>query len=60
MALNKIICEFVSKQCSLQRFSIVFSVLHNETIIKFEAGSRDRDSMIVGFTTICAINAYHH
>jgi len=23
-------------------------------------GRRDRDRMVVGFTTTCAINAYHH
>jgi len=23
-------------------------------------GSRDRDHMVVGYTTTCTINAYHH
>ena len=34
MALNKIICEFISKQCSLQSLSIDCSVLQSDTIIK--------------------------
>ena len=26
----------------------------------FSGGRRGRDRMVVGFTTTCAINAYHH
>jgi hypothetical protein len=28
--------------------------------IDFLRGSRGRDRMVVGFTTTCAINGYHH
>ena len=30
------------------------------SFIAIKQGRRDRDHMVVGFTTTCAINAYHH
>jgi len=39
--LNKIICEFISNQCSLQRLSIHCAVIHSETIIKLLRNLKD-------------------
>ena len=32
----------------------------NITLYQNEGGRRGRDRMVVGFTTNCAISAYHH
>ena len=37
------------------------SVYDNSTVAqKYGTGHRGRDRMVVGFTTTCAITAYHH
>jgi hypothetical protein len=41
MALNIMICEFISKQCSLQSLSIHCSVLQSDTIIKLLGNLKD-------------------
>ena len=41
IALNKIICEFISKRCSLQSLGIQCSVLQSETIIKLLRNLKD-------------------
>jgi hypothetical protein len=40
--------------------TIYFQSIDICEILKFDWGCRDRDSMVVGFTTTYAISAYHH
>ena len=37
--------------------SILFSFIF---VLNTSRGRRDRDHMVVGFTTTCVISAYHH
>ena len=41
--------------------NILFTCLNSNHILSFtRGGSRGRDCMVVGLTTTCAINVYHH
>jgi hypothetical protein len=51
---------YTCPECRLVKMS---SLLYNNYIslcLYFLGGRLDRDSMVVGFTTTCAISAYHH
>ena len=42
-------------------FIYLYSMIHSETCLQLKIRSRrDRDRMVVGFITTCAISAYHH
>jgi hypothetical protein len=41
-------------------FRLVRFMVFNATLTKFRLYRDGRDRMVVGFTTTCAISAYHH
>jgi hypothetical protein len=53
----------VDDQCNSLKMSIshvAFNSVHNTLELIIMRGRRGRDLKIVGFTTTCAINAFHH
>jgi hypothetical protein len=52
------ILEFL--RCNLFLVCLLFIYLKENTILYLFGGCRVRDHIVVGFTTTCAISAYHH
>jgi len=38
----------------------LISIINSSIYLPKKEGHHDRDCMVVGFTTTCAISAYHH